>query len=213
MINVTYKAAFVDLDGVLADTFIMHVNGWEEVLRFYGVSDLELDYERLKGIETRAALKYLSEAAGLSEEFDFDLAESIKNESKKRWLRSIDSSIVNYEAVEFVRRIKAQGAYLCCFATTRSVSHILRALDLFKMFDEVVCSSDIASRKVDAVSVVVENVATESGADRAEMIALDDSHEVCKKFRELGVQTRCHCARSDCIEGRSRGIKVLRSTA
>src|SRR5438045_9764918 len=53
------KLVILDLDGVLADTYSIHVRGWSSILRSYGVVPQPSLFNDLRGIPTRQALQKL----------------------------------------------------------------------------------------------------------------------------------------------------------
>jgi HAD superfamily hydrolase (TIGR01509 family) len=135
-----------DLDGTLVDSSPLHARAFAETFAPHGV---EIDYPRIAGMTTAAAVDRLAAEAGL----DLDEAEKagLVGAKRKRGLELIGQELAAIEgAPDFVRA--AAGRFrlaLCTSGSRRSVETALARVGLAGCFDPEITADDVRHGKPD----------------------------------------------------------------
>jgi HAD superfamily hydrolase (TIGR01509 family) len=135
-----------DFDGTLVDSSPLHARAFAEAFAPHGV---EIDYPRIAGMTTAAAVDRLAAEAGLT----LDPVERARLVDAKRdyGLTLIESELVAIEgAPEFVRA--AGGRFrlaLCTSGSKRSVEAALARVGLAGCFDPLITAEDVTRGKPD----------------------------------------------------------------
>jgi beta-phosphoglucomutase len=143
-----YRAAILDLDGVLVDTPKYHRASWERLAAELGFDFSDADNERLKGVSRERSLEILLEIGGV----DLNSRERKRLADKKnRWylesIKKIDESGLSPGAREFLTALKSKGVKLAIGSASRNAPMILRKLNLDYLFDAIVDGNRVMKTK------------------------------------------------------------------
>jgi HAD superfamily hydrolase (TIGR01509 family) len=135
-----------DLDGTLVDSSPLHARAFKETFAPHGV---EVDYGRIAGMTTAAAVDRLVGEAGL--DLAGDARKGLVEDKQRRAAALIDSELEAIEgAVEFVRA--ASGRFtlsLCTSASRRGAEASLERIGLPGCFASVITAEDVSRGKPD----------------------------------------------------------------
>jgi HAD superfamily hydrolase (TIGR01509 family) len=153
-----------DFDGTLVDSSPLHARAFAEAFAPHGV---EVDYSRIAGMTTGAAVDRLAAAAGLT----LDEAERARLVEAKRdyGLALIERELVAVEgAPDFVRAAGHRFRLaLCTSGSRRSVEAALARVGLAGCFDPTITAEDVTRGKPDPEIFLQALARTGAAADEA----------------------------------------------
>lgn len=185
----TFKEVVVlDLDGVIADTFSFHIDGWKQLVQHFGGELGCIDFEQFKGVPTALAIKQLFEAAGMAlGQSEMQAAIEMKNRVRDERIEELGPELINPVARTVIENAKNRGSMVVCFATTSATEVILDNLGVRHAIDWIIEGSSWTRKKCHYVGELVEKLCLRYDVEASDIGAIDDSREVCKEFRKTGV--------------------------
>lgn len=144
------KAVIFDLDGVIADTAVVHHAAWQQLAAEIGVPFDDATGERMKGVDRRGSLDILLERAArpFSEEEKHALAER-KNEYYREQIARFGPQHLLPGAREAIAAARAAGLKIALASASRNAPLLLDRLGIAGLFDYVVDAGRIARSKPD----------------------------------------------------------------
>ncbi|MGS0998025.1 beta-phosphoglucomutase [Rhodanobacter sp. UC4451_H18] len=144
------KAVVFDLDGVLADTAVLHRTAWQRLADEIGVPLDEITAGRMKGVDRRGSLEILLERAPRPySEAEKDALAARKNAHYVELIQRLGPQDLlpgARAAVESVRRV---GLKTALASASRNAPQLLARLGIGALFDYVVDANHIARSKPD----------------------------------------------------------------
>jgi alpha,alpha-trehalose phosphorylase len=144
------KAVIFDLDGVIADTAVVHHAAWKQLAEELGVPFDDATGERMKGVDRRGSLEILLENAGRSyaEDEKQAMAER-KNGYYRDQIERFGPEQLLPGAREAVAAARAAGLKVGLASASRNAPLLLERLGIAELFDHVVDAGRIARSKPD----------------------------------------------------------------
>lgn len=132
----SFRAAIFDLDGVLADTAVLHARAWERLADEEGFEFPEEAREGLKGISRMEALELVLGARSA----EFSRAEKEALAARKNgYYRQLVAALTPENALpgarELLEALRARGIKLALASASRNAVEVLERLDLSNYFD------------------------------------------------------------------------------
>ncbi|MDE1898224.1 MAG: beta-phosphoglucomutase [Xanthomonadaceae bacterium] len=145
-----FKAVIFDLDGVLADTAVLHRAAWHQLAQEIGVPFDEVIAERMKGVDRRGSLEILLERAQrpCSEDEKRELEER-KNRDYRARIAQLGPESLLPGARAAVESARAAGLRVALASASRNAPLLLDRLGITGLFDYVVDAGAIARSKPD----------------------------------------------------------------
>lgn len=180
------RGALFDLDGVIADTSILHFKAWQQLIqKNYGLelpSQLE---EQTKGISRRDSLTVIVDFLNISvsdEQFNEILFE--KNELYKSYLEDISDENILPGIKTFIAELKAADIKISLASASQNGPFILEKLHLLDFFDSIIDPSTLKRGKP---APDIFNVATASlNLKPLDCIGIEDSIAGINAINESG---------------------------
>ncbi|WP_250626893.1 beta-phosphoglucomutase [Pinirhizobacter soli] len=168
------KAVIFDLDGVIADTAVVHDAAWKRLAGEIGVSFGEGMGERLKGVDRMGSLDILLENAGraFSMEEKFALAER-KNDYYKAQVQVMGPHDLLPGARQAIEAARRQGLKVGLASASRNAPLLLDRLGIAKLFDHVVDAGLIGHSKPHPE--IFLSAANALGVDPQECLGVEDA--------------------------------------
>jgi HAD superfamily hydrolase (TIGR01509 family) len=159
-----------DFDGTLVDSSPLHARAFAEVFAPHGVA---VDYARIAGMTTDAAVDRLAEEAGLS--LDEAARARLIGAKRERGLELIERELAAIDgAPDFVRAAARRFRLaLCTSGSRRSVEAALARVGLDGCFDPAVTADDVARGKPDPEAFL--QVLDRTGAAAGEALIFEDA--------------------------------------
>lgn len=138
-INMNYRGAIFDLDGVIVDTAKFHFMAWHKIAEELGFQFKSEDNERLKGVSRMRSLEILLEIGGLT--LDENEKRTIAEKKNQLYLEMLvdlspeDTFVGVKEFILFLRRL---GIKIALGSASKNAKYILQKLDILNLFDEIV---------------------------------------------------------------------------
>ncbi|MGA0586108.1 beta-phosphoglucomutase [Dyella sp. KRB-257] len=144
------KAVIFDLDGVIADTAVVHHAAWQQLAAEIGVPFDDATGERMKGVDRRGSLDILLERAArpFSEEEKHTLAER-KNAYYREQIARFGPQHLLPGAREAIASARSAGLKIALASASRNAPLLLDRLGIAGLFDYVVDAGRIARSKPD----------------------------------------------------------------
>jgi alpha,alpha-trehalose phosphorylase len=144
------KAVIFDLDGVLADTAVLHRAAWQQLAAEIGAPFDEATAERMKGVDRMGSLEILLERAPhrYSDEEKAGLA-ARKNARYVELIGRLEPRHLLPGARAAVESVRAAGLKAALASASRNAPQLLERLGIAGLFDYVVDASRIARSKPD----------------------------------------------------------------
>lgn len=183
----TRRVISFDLDGVIADTFGVHIQGWKAVCAELGFPLGINDYEWLKGVSTELAIKKL--LCNLQVSYDSETLLNLvilKNSIRDHLIDKILPEDINHRVSEILGVIKRSDDVAVCFATSSKTQDVLKLLGVTNYFDEVYCGEKIRGLKTDEVDAFVNHISLLFDCSAPQIYHLDDCEKVCTHFSSIG---------------------------
>ncbi|MCE5256025.1 MAG: beta-phosphoglucomutase [Spirochaetaceae bacterium] len=173
------RAWVFDLDGVIADTAVLHYKAWKKLADELGIPfDLSMR-ERLKGVSRRSALLLVlgDKAKGLPEA-EIEVLSDRKNACYRELLKDISPSDILPGMAELLESLRADGAKLALASVSRNAGEVIAKLGLKDDFDVIVDPAEVKCGKPDPE--IFLRASELLGARRKDCIVLEDA--------EVGIQ-------------------------
>jgi HAD superfamily hydrolase (TIGR01509 family) len=135
-----------DFDGTIVDSSPLHARAFNEAFAAEGIS---VDYSRIAGLTTEAAVDQVAAAAGL------ELSEAKRavliGDKRARALRLVEAELEPIDgSIEFLRRTKALFPLALCTSGSRPmIERALQRVGLVDAFDPVITAGDVTRGKPD----------------------------------------------------------------
>lgn len=150
MIDIAFRLAIFDLDGVIVDTAKYHYLAWRRLGQELGIAFTEADNERLKGVSRMRSLDILLEI-GKQER---SLTEKNQLAAKKNtWyvesILQMDRSEILPGVVELLTGLKSHGIKIALGSASKNAPTILERIELSGFFDLIVDGNLVSQAKPD----------------------------------------------------------------
>lgn len=144
------KGIIFDLDGVIVHTDKFHYLAWKSVADELGVYFDENINNRLRGVSRMESLNIILEKydGELSNNQKNEIA-TRKNERYKALLKNMNSSDVNNEVIQTLKKLKDKGIKLAIGSSSKNAKYILERTELTSFFDAVSDGNNITKSKPD----------------------------------------------------------------
>lgn len=144
------KAVIFDLDGVLADTAVLHRAAWQQLAAEIGAPFDETIAERMKGVDRMGSLEILLERAP-HRYGDAEKAElaARKNARYVELIESLDPRHLLPGARAAVESVRRAGLKTALASASRNAPQLIERLGIAGLFDHVVDANRIARSKPD----------------------------------------------------------------
>jgi alpha,alpha-trehalose phosphorylase len=144
------KAVIFDLDGVIADTAVVHHAAWKQLAQEIGVAFDDATGERMKGVDRLGSLDILLERAmrPYSEDEKHALAER-KNAYYREQIAQFGPQHLLPGAQAAIASARAAGMKIALASASRNAPLLLERLGIAGLFDYVVDAGRIARSKPD----------------------------------------------------------------
>lgn len=144
------KAVIFDLDGVIADTAVVHHAAWKQLATEIGVAFDDATGERMKGVDRRGSLDILLERAqrAYGEDEKHALAER-KNSYYREQIAQFGPQHLLPGAQAAIASARAAGMKIALASASRNAPLLLERLGIADLFDYVVDAGRIARSKPD----------------------------------------------------------------
>lgn len=148
--NHLLKGVIFDLDGVIADTAVVHHAAWKKLAGEIGIPFDDSVGERLKGVDRRASLDILLEKAArpYSEEEKEALA-SRKNDYYRQQIERFGPQNLLPGARTAIESVRSAGMKTALASASRNAPLLLEKLGIADLFDYVVDANHISRAKPD----------------------------------------------------------------
>lgn len=144
------KAVIFDLDGVLADTAVLHREAWQQLATEIGAPFDEATAERMRGVDRMGSLEILLERTPrrYSETEKAELA-ARKNARYAELIERLDPGHLLPGARAAVESVRYAGLKTALASASRNAPQLLERLGITGLFDYVVDANHIARSKPD----------------------------------------------------------------
>lgn len=144
------QAVIFDLDGVIADTAVMHDAAWKQLAAEIGIGFDDSLGERLKGVDRRGSLDILLESAGRScSEAEKETLAARKNEYYRERIEHFGPDDLLPGARHAVESVRRAGLKVALASASRNAPLLLQRLGIADLFDHVVDAGRISRSKPD----------------------------------------------------------------
>jgi alpha,alpha-trehalose phosphorylase len=144
------KAVIFDLDGVIADTAVVHHAAWKRLAGELGIPFDDATGERMKGVDRRGSLDILLEAAtrAYTEAEKHTLA-TRKNDYYREQIEHFGPRDLLPGARTAIERVRQAGLKVALASASRNAGLLLERLGIADLFDVVVDANRISRSKPD----------------------------------------------------------------
>jgi HAD superfamily hydrolase (TIGR01509 family) len=171
-----------DLDGTLVDSSPLHARAFTEVFAPHGIA---IDYARIAGMTTAAAVDRLVAEAGLA----LDEAERgrLVGAKRERGLELIERELAAIDgAVDFVRAAALRSRLaLCTSGSRRSVDAALAKVGLAGCFAPVITAEDVTRGKPDPEAFL--QALEQTGTAAVEALIFEDADSGLAAAKSAGI--------------------------
>ena len=144
------KAVIFDLDGVIADTAVVHHAAWKKLALEIGIPFDDTVGERLKGVDRRASLDILLENAAHSySEPEKEALATRKNDYYRQQIEHFGPQHLLPGARIAIESVRRAGLKTALASASRNASLLLERLGIADLFDYVVDANHIRRAKPD----------------------------------------------------------------
>jgi len=133
-----------DFDGTIADSSALHSRAFNETFARYGVT---VDYDRIAGLTTEAAVERICDEAGLS--FSDQERAALVLDKRRRARALVECGLEPLEgSLEFLGAVRGRFAIALCTSASRpTVEASLKALGIADCFDSICTAEDVSMGK------------------------------------------------------------------
>jgi alpha,alpha-trehalose phosphorylase len=147
---VPLKAVVFDLDGVIADTAIVHHTAWKRVADEIGVPFDDATGERMKGVDRLGSLEILLQAAARSyTEAEKHTLAARKNDYYREQIEHFGPRDLLPGARAAIEQVRRAGLKVALASASRNAGLLLERLGISSLFDVVVDANRISRSKPD----------------------------------------------------------------
>jgi beta-phosphoglucomutase len=145
-----FKAVIFDLDGVIADTAVVHHAAWKKLADEIGVPFDDSIGERLKGVDRRGSLDILLESADRPyTEVEKQALAARKNDYYRQQVERLGPQNLLPGAREAIESVRQAGLKIGLASASRNAPLLLQRLGIAELFDCVVDANLISRSKPD----------------------------------------------------------------
>jgi alpha,alpha-trehalose phosphorylase len=145
-----FKAVIFDLDGVIADTAVVHHAAWAKLAGEIGVPFDDVIGERLKGVDRRGSLDILLERATRDyTEVEKQALADRKNDYYRQQVERLGPENLLPGARSAVESVRQAGLKIGLASASRNAPMLLQRLGIAELFDCVVDANLISRSKPD----------------------------------------------------------------
>jgi alpha,alpha-trehalose phosphorylase len=146
----TLKAVIFDLDGVIADTAVVHHAAWKRLAEEIDVAFDDATGERMKGVDRRGSLDILLQHAGRTcTEAEKDALAARKNDYYREQIKQFGPQHLLPGARAAIESVRHAGLKIGLASASRNASLLLERLGIADLFDYVVDAATISRSKPD----------------------------------------------------------------
>ncbi len=168
------KGVIFDLDGVIADTAVVHHAAWKKLASEIGVPFDDSVGERLKGVDRRASLDIILENASHTySEDEKEALASRKNEYYKQQIEYFGPENLLPGARHAVESVRRAGLKTALASASRNAPLLLERLGIAELFDYVVDANRISRAKPDPEIFLA--AASGLGLEPSECLGVEDA--------------------------------------
>lgn len=144
------KAVIFDLDGVIADTAVVHHAAWKRLADAIGVPFDDATGERMKGVDRRGSLEILLQAAARSwTEAEKQELAARKNDYYREQIEHFGPQDLLPGARAAIELVRRAGLKVALASASRNAGLLLQRLGIANLFDVVVDANRISRSKPD----------------------------------------------------------------
>jgi alpha,alpha-trehalose phosphorylase len=148
--DLIFKGVIFDLDGVIADTAVVHHAAWKKLATDIGLPFNDAIGERLKGVDRRGSLDILLEQATRTySEDEKEALASRKNDYYREQIESFGPQHLLPGARNAVESVRHAGLKTALASASRNAPLLLERLGIADLFDYVVDANHIGHPKPD----------------------------------------------------------------
>ncbi len=145
-----FKAVIFDLDGVIADTAVVHHGAWQKLAGEIGVPFDDSIGERLKGVDRRGSLDILLEGADRQyTEAEKEALAARKNDYYRQQVERLGPQNLLPGARAAIESVRQAGLKIGLASASRNAPLLLQRLGIAELFDCVVDANLISRSKPD----------------------------------------------------------------
>ena len=181
-----FKAVVFDLDGVIADTAVLHRAAWSQLAHEIGVPFDEGIAERLKGVDRRGSLEILLEHTSRSySEAEKNALEERKNRDYRARIERLGSEGLLPGARAAIESARAAGLRVALASASRNAPLLLERLGIAGLFDYVVDAGAVARSKPDPA--IFLDAAAGLGLAPSDCLGVEDAAAGIAAIRAAGM--------------------------
>jgi len=144
------KAVVFDLDGVIADTAVVHHAAWKRLAGEIGVPFDDATGERMKGVDRRGSLEILLQAAARAyPEAEKQALAARKNDYYREQIEHFGPQDLLPGARAAIEAVRQAGLKVALASASRNAGLLLERLGIAGLFDAVVDANRISRSKPD----------------------------------------------------------------
>lgn len=168
------KGVIFDLDGVIADTAVVHHAAWKQLAAEIDIAFDDSVGERLKGVDRRGSLDILLERASRAySEDEKEALASRKNEYYRQQIERFGPQNQLPGARHAVESVRRAGLKIALASASRNAPLLLERLGIADLFDYVVDANHISRPKPDPEIFLA--AASGLGLEPSECIGVEDA--------------------------------------
>ncbi len=144
------KAVIFDLDGVIADTAVVHHAAWKRLADEIGVPFDDATGERMKGVDRRGSLEILLQAAPRAyPEAEKEALAARKNDYYREQIEHLGPQDLLPGARAAIEAVRQAGLKVALASASRNAGLLLERLGIAGLFDAIVDANRISRSKPD----------------------------------------------------------------
>ena len=150
--NMGYKMAIFDLDGVLVDTAKYHYLAWKKLADQLGIDFTHEHNERLKGVSREQSLEFLLEAGNLEHAFSKGQKRAMakeKNEHYVTYIHQLTQEDLLPGSKELLLDLRSRGIKTGLGSASKNAPTILNRLGITELFDVIIDGNSTQRAKPD----------------------------------------------------------------
>ncbi|PTX56822.1 phosphoglycolate phosphatase-like HAD superfamily hydrolase [Litoreibacter ponti] len=181
------RVVVLDLDGVILDTFRVHVASWTAIAANFGKDVSVVNFENYKGVETRDALvRLFGELDVEIQDFDIENLVQVKCILRDILIQRISPTDILPGAHSLILDASKKCERLVCLATTSACERILSQVQLSDFFTDVICGARLRPSKSESAECLSEWLESKS-LDPHGVLYIDDAEAAVRHARSAGI--------------------------